>query len=67
MYRYSQGKWVLVKTFTPRVESASTTYSRYATSIRMDYKGKIRFRARYWSYVGCVAPWSSGYTYVTVK
>jgi hypothetical protein len=44
-----------------------STYTRYATSLKLGYGGRWRLRAYAPAASGYLAAWSSGYDYVTVK
>jgi len=65
-YRYVSGKWRSYG-FSNAKAYNSSSFTKYARSIRLPYAGKWRLRAYSPADSGHAATWSSGYDYVTVK
>lgn len=65
-WRYVGGRWKSYGYVLAPVHSYST-YSRYAVSMRLRYKGRWRLRAYTPADAAHAASWSPGYDYVTVR
>lgn len=65
-YRYVSGKWKNYGYVKAKARNYST-YTKYAASVKLPYRGRWRLRAYHPADAGHAASWSAKYDYVTVK